>query len=730
MASTQNIEIAIYPDKIPQDLRTLPQWVVWKLQTRKGKLTKVPFHPQTGTFASTTDPRTWSDFDTACRVFEQGNYDGVGFVFTNKDPFCGIDLDKCRDPKTGTIEPWAQAIIEKLDSYTEISPSDRGVHIIIEGQLPEGQRRRGQIELYETGRYFTMTGHHLDETPDCIHNRQAEIEVLHAEVFGPRENAQKESHTGKSSSTFSDDEVLGRARKSKNADKFERLWSGDWTEYASQSEGDLALCSILAFWTEGNAEQIDRLFRQSGLFREKWDEKHHGDGRTYGQGTVQIALQQANEAYAGKGADTYSRESGQKGAQAGKRIFPTLDPAALYGLAGDFVRLLEPHTEADPVAMLVHAIAEFSCVIGRGSGVKLDGAFNPLLINAVIVGDTSKARKGTANKRIGPIFKQAIPGWTRGETKGNLSSGEGLVYAVRDATYKKEPIKEKGKPTGKTFTICVDPGVSDKRLCLVQSEFGSMLKVMAREGNSLSGVIRDAWDGEDLAPMTKSLPIRATRPHIVIIGHVTEEDLVRHLNKTEMWNGFANRFVWVIVKRSKLLPFPTEPPAHLLSPLCKRLEEAVRFATPARTLRMTREAKEAWCEIYGVLSEGGVGMVGALLSRAEAQVWRLAALYALLDLSEVIKRVHLKAALALWQYGEDSVQYIFGNVTGDTVADKILNTLRQRGPLSDSEISALFQKNVSKDDLERAKTMLSKRGLIRSVMQNTKGRSRTVWAAL
>lgn len=299
MTSAQNIEIAIYPEVIPQTLRNLPQWVGWKTKDRNGKSTKVPFNPKTKTLASTTNCRTWSTFDTACHAFEQGNFDGVGFVFTKNDPYCGIDLDKCRDPKTGTIEPWAQAIIDKLNSYTEISPSGQGVHIIIESQLPEGQRRRGPIEMYETGRYFTMTGDHLDGTPDCVHNRQAEIEMLHAEVFGSRENTQNTSHTGKSTSTLSDEEVLGRARKSKNADKFERLWSGDSNEYASQSEGDLALCSMLAFWSKSSAEQIDRLFRQSRLFREKWDEKHHGDGRTYGQGTVQMALEQASQAHAG-----------------------------------------------------------------------------------------------------------------------------------------------------------------------------------------------------------------------------------------------------------------------------------------------------------------------------------------------------------------------------------------------------------------------------------------------
>lgn len=390
-------------------------------------------------------------------------------------------------------------------------------------------------------------------------------------------------------------------------------------------------------------------------------------------------------------------------------LWPTLDSAALHGLAGATVQTLEPFTEADPVGLLVHLITEFSCMIGRNSCVKLDGALNPLLFYAVLVGGTSKGRKGTANKRIGQGFKQAFPNWTRGETKGNLSSGEGLVNAVRD---------KKGS----------DPGVRDKRLFLVQSEFGSMLKIKEREGNSLSGVIRDAWDGEDLAPMTKSSPIKATKPHIVIVGHVTEEELRRHLKMTEMWNGFANRFVWVLVKRYKLVPFPEDPPAHLMAPLYKRLQEAVAFATQPHTMKMTREAKEAWCAVYGDLSEQRMGIMGALLSRAEAQVWRLAALYALLDLSEVIKRVHLMAALALWQYAEDSVRYIFGDKTSDSVADKILNGIRI-SPLSDSEISDLFQKNVNKDDLQRAKTMLSKRGLIRSEIQKTKGRGRRVWTA-
>ncbi len=697
MPTTENIEIAIYPEVIPQALRNLPQWVIWKTEDRNGKSTKGPFNPKTKTLASTTNPRTWSDFNTACHVFKQGGYDGVGFVFTDTDPFCGIDLDKCREPDTGIIEPWAQAIIDELKSYTEISPSGQGLHIIIESQLPEGQRRRGQFETYESGRYFTMTGHHLDGTPDCIHNRQAEMEDLHAEVFGSRENAQSTSHTGKSTSRISDDEVLTRARKSKNADKFERLWSGDWTEYDSQSEGDLALCSMLAFWTKGTAEQIDRLFRQSRLFREKWDEKHFSDGRTYGEATIAKALLNVGTTMDA----TDNRAHGEKS-------WPQMDEAAFHGLAGDIVRALEPHTEADPVGLVGHLLSEFSALVGTGPRIKVGGGSMPLIFNAVFVGQTSKARKGTAEKEVRYVVHKAIPEWTRGECRGNLSSGEGLVWAVRDADGD-------------------DPGIKDKRLFLVQAEYGSVLKVMGREGNSLSGVIRDCWDGESLMPMTKNSRIKATKPHIVIAGHVTEEELKKHLTSTEACNGFGNRFAWFMVRRSKALSRPTEPDERTMSPLLKRLKEVVTLGKQSRYLKMSNLALEEWDAVYPDLSEGRSGMVGALIGRAEAQVLRLAGLYALLDKLNYVKRVHLEAALALWQYVEDSVEYIFGNAIGDEIGDKILNEIRRYGQLTDSGISALFKRNVSAVRLESAKRFLQDLELIESEMIESGGRPVRVW---
>jgi len=190
--------------------------------------------------------------------------------------FLGIDLDKCRNPENGAIEPWALGIVEKLRSYTEITPSGTGLHIWIKGKLPPQGRRKGHFEVYDSARYFTLTGHHLEGTAREIHARQGEIEAVHAEIFG---NEQKkplkdDGVNSETSISISNTYLLKKAMEASNGDKFRRLWEGDFSEYSSQSEADLALCGLLAFWTRKDQARIDALFRQSRLMRSKWDEKH------------------------------------------------------------------------------------------------------------------------------------------------------------------------------------------------------------------------------------------------------------------------------------------------------------------------------------------------------------------------------------------------------------------------------------------------------------------------
>ena len=251
---------------------SLPQWVGWRLEQRDGKPTKVPVDPDSGHRAKTTDANTWGDSESAIAAIEKFKLNGIGFVFTGA-PYTGVDLDDCRDPKTDAIQGWAMKIIKQLDSYTESSPSGRGAHTLVRAKLPPGRRRKGKVEMYDTGRYFAMTGHHIAGTPTSIEDRQKELEILHKRIFAcAGRNGAAKPNVGSMPTVLVDDkELIDRAGRAGNGDKFRRLWSGEWQgEYPSQSEADQALCNHLAFWTGKDPDRIDRLFRQSGLMRDKW----------------------------------------------------------------------------------------------------------------------------------------------------------------------------------------------------------------------------------------------------------------------------------------------------------------------------------------------------------------------------------------------------------------------------------------------------------------------------
>jgi len=260
------------------DIRDLRQWLVWRSEERDGKPTKIPYSPITGQRASSRTPETWTGYEEAVRACKEEGYGGIGFMFTSEDDLCGVDLDGCLDPVTGEIEPWAWTIIEKLDSYTEISPSGTGVHILVRGELPAGRNRKGRFEAYDRGRYFTVTGKHLAGTSQTIERRQEELGVVVRRVFG-EDSANGHTKSVAAAETvdngLSNDEIIQKALAASNRARFSRLWNGDTDEYGSHSEADLALCGMLAFWTGGDAARIDTLFRQSGLYREKWDRKDY-----------------------------------------------------------------------------------------------------------------------------------------------------------------------------------------------------------------------------------------------------------------------------------------------------------------------------------------------------------------------------------------------------------------------------------------------------------------------
>ncbi|MCA9469793.1 MAG: MarR family transcriptional regulator, partial [Nitrospira sp.] len=342
-----------------------------------------------------------------------------------------------------------------------------------------------------------------------------------------------------------------------------------------------------------------------------------------------------------------------------------------------------------------------------------------------------KARKGSSWSHVLNIFQACDPVWAHERVKSGLSSGEGLIWNVRDPIYKKEPVKDKGgKHTGEYQETCVDPGIDDKRLLAQEAEFASLLHMPDRSGNTLFPIIRKAWETGNLESLTKNSPARATNAHISIVGHIVKDEVRRYLSRTEAGNGFGNRFLWVCAKRSKYLPEGGQTDKLNFSPLICRLKSAIESTRGIRKLNRDEGAREIWCAVYPQLSQGMPGLLGAVTSRAEAQVMRLACLYALLDGLTEIKATHLRAALAVWEYCDASAKFIFGDALGDPIADEILTALRNNfHGLTRTGISDLFGRNRGKDQIGRALGTLLEAGLVQMEQEETNGRNAERWYA-
>jgi hypothetical protein len=396
--------------------------------------------------------------------------------------------------------------------------------------------------------------------------------------------------------------------------------------------------------------------------------------------------------------------------------WPALAPEAYATIVGECVQSIEPYSEADPVALLINVLVAFGCLIGSGPHFLIEHQAHPARLNALLVGRSSNARKGTSWSTPRFLLSQVDQGWVEGRVKSGLSSGEGLIYPVRDA---------EGN----------DPGETDKRMLIIESEFASTLRVMEREGNTLSAKIRDAWDHGILTPMTKRERIATTGAHISIIGHITQDELLRSLTVTERANGFANRFLFVLAKRSKYLPSGKGAPLAILEPYFMRFLRTVEAARVRGEVRRDAEAEELWTTLYPRLEEDIPGLTGAILARGAAQVLRLSLIYSLLDEQEykrpeqAIRVHHLLAGLAVWEYCKSSVFQIFGDAVGDTTADKLLRLIKA-GPKSDTDLyQALGKHAQDQDRKDLALDLLVRLHRVHSLTEPTAGRTARWWHA-
>lgn len=264
-------------DLIPKELRARPQWFCWKYKLRdKDQFSKVPINPRTGREGKPNDPTTCGTFDQAWTLYNNNDADinGVGFLFTPDEDFAGVDLDDCRDLETGTLEPWAAAVVHSLNSYSEVSPSGTGVKVFLRATKRGIRERKGQVEMYDRNHYFTVTGHHVPGTPGSVEERQEAFNLLYDKTFSrDAENTPQPSMREPAPITNLEDHTLiKRAAAAKNGTLFTTLLEGDTSAYGDdESAADLAFLRLLAFWSGKNAEQMERIWRSSGLNRPKLD---------------------------------------------------------------------------------------------------------------------------------------------------------------------------------------------------------------------------------------------------------------------------------------------------------------------------------------------------------------------------------------------------------------------------------------------------------------------------
>jgi Bifunctional DNA primase/polymerase, N-terminal/Primase C terminal 2 (PriCT-2) len=710
-------------------LRIAQDWPVFpcKPTLTKDEGSKAPFTPngfKDATKDETTIRQWWTQWPKALIGVPMGGASGI---------LC-VDLDR-KDGVDGiaTWDAWVEQSGGCPETRTHRTPST-GKHVLFKHRdgirnIPLGKLGPG-IEIKAEGGYIIVPPSRMSDGKAYT----VECDVLPAEMpqwlllIIEAYYADQERDAGESTQQDygpTDPEKVRAALAVISSDDYE-----DWYRIAGAIRRELGNAGYHLFvewsakWPKFNSKDCEK----------KW--KHAADIRDISVGTIFYYADQADPSWRQRYEDSHPRpgtpDDGGQHAQQDDVDWPIMAEQAFYGLAGDIVRAIEPHSEADPVALLIQILIVAGNMVGRAAYYQVESDRHYPNLFAALAGHTSKGRKGTAFGRVKNITSVADQVWTDNRIKGGLSSGEGFINEVRDRVEKWD--------TKLKAMVTTDPGVTDKRLMIVEAEFASTLSVTDRAGNTLSALIRKAWDGNTLETLTRSTPLRATNAHISIISHITTDELKARLTRTEMANGFANRFLFALVRRSKELPFGGNMSDSEFLHFGELLREKLwcckgELSDEVFTGRvtMTDAAREKWASIYGGLSTAQKGLLGAITARGEAQVVRLALVYCLLDGATQIDVPHLEAGLAVWHYCEASAAYIFGESLGDPLADEINAALRQAGKrgMSRTEIYHLFSGNQKSERIGAALVLLFNNGKATRGTRPAEGRGRPaeVWLA-
>ena len=390
--------------------------------------------------------------------------------------------------------------------------------------------------------------------------------------------------------------------------------------------------------------------------------------------------------------------------------WPILADAAYYGVAGRAVRTIAPHTEADPAAILLQFLAAFGNMAGPAPHCVVESTRHNLNLFVILVGDSSKARKGTSWRHICRLFSEVDDLWIAHRVTSARLTADGLIHAVRDQEQ-----------------------ATDRRLLVLSEEFAGVLHLLAREKGHLSPLLRCAWDSGNLHTLHRHRPLQATGAHISLIGHITQYELAHHLHRTEAHNGFANRCLWTAVRRSQCLPEGGNLTSDDFAGIAGELRRAlnwIRSGTEHPPFTRDAHARELWNHRYPYLSHARAALFGAATSRAEAQVLRLSAIYAALDCSPVVSIPHLEAALAVWDYCSASAALLFIPIATDPIVDRIREALdASPAGLTRDQIRTLFHRHIRSERIDAALEQLTAEGNITSQKSQGRGRPSTLWSA-
>lgn len=731
---------------LPAEMRNSRRWLLWREEPGSAgkKPRKVPYYAngsqRSGVLDSPGDMANFATFEDALSQLQTGRYAGLGFALGPDGTgrcWQGIDLDDIPD------RSYLTCLADDLPGYTEASPSGNGMHAIGHGRpfATLGSNRSG-IEAYAAGRFFTVTATRAgNRLLTCLADF---VESRLAPVHKPRGEppSQAASEPGWMPPETVDDVTLAELRSalaampSDDRDLWQRIGHALRT---LDSQG----YALFTEWSQKSpkydAADTERVWKSMHPYRTHWKAVFTEAQKAGWLNPKKSTASGPSGATPLPDAElcTYSFE------------LPEFPPECLHGIVGDVVKLATLNTEAGVPGCAFATLALFGAAAGRNVYIEIGDGIKHLRPWGIVIGPTSTGRKGTSLElplqliQLGQEISDSKAGNLAGTgprlaNMNGVATGEGLIFAIRDGTDLVAGTQPRWQP------------IDDKRLLVIDEEFASTLAKCSRKDATLSATLRKGWDGRRLDNQTRSEPVAASRPHIVMLGQITPDEFLRKTETVELMNGLINRYMLILSKRNRSVPFPKPAPVGRVKDLAQRLAASLSFAwggkhafdpTAENRLRVTLspEAETLYQRDYDRLTRERPGIVGGATGRMSTQVWIIAATYAVLDQSCVVNAEHMEAALGWARYGIDCAALLFnakdnkkGAIEDAARAAKVFDAIRRSGStgITRTQLSAEFAGHLSASMLSAAiQTLLGQRKISEQSDSNTGGRPATRYFA-